>query len=210
LGGLNIRNSYIVDNKALSDKFSSGGGIFAHFNASLWVSNTIMASNEAMFRGGALRFYSTHEAKFFNASITNNKVGAKGRGAGIFVQDQSKQLRLRNSLVANNTLVNAEEENCYGNLYSDGYNAINFNRRCQYHAEVGDVTAELVQKPVYDKETGEYLPMANSLLLDAANPEGCIGPEGIPMATDVRGKSRAVDGNQDGIVRCDIGALEKQ
>lgn len=210
LGGLNIRNSYIVENKALSYQFSSGGGIFAHFNASLRVSNTIMAANEATFRGGALRFYSTHDAQLFNTSITNNKVGEKGRGAGIFVQNQSKQLRLRNSLVANNTIAGAEEENCYGNLYSDGYNAINFNRRCQYHAEVGDVTAVLVQKPVYDRETGEYLPVANNPLLDAANPEGCIGPEGIPMATDVRGKSRTVDGNQDGIVRCDIGALEKQ
>ncbi len=38
----------------------------------------------------------------------------------------------------------------------------------------------------------------------------CTDANGVPLTTDQRGLPRPVDGNNDGIVNCDIGAVELQ
>src|SRR5262249_38330985 len=43
---------------------------------------------------------------------------------------------------------------------------------------------------------------------DAPNPNGCTEHASTPLTTDERGDRRPVDGNCDGVARCDIGAFE--
>jgi hypothetical protein len=50
--------------------------------------------------------------------------------------------------------------------------------------------------------------LARSPAIDAGNPSGCRDQFGAALTTDQRGFPRFVDGNNDGAVRCDIGAFE--
>ena len=50
--------------------------------------------------------------------------------------------------------------------------------------------------------------LAGSPAIDAGDPSGCRDSQGALLATDQRGFARHVDGNNDGIARCDIGAVE--
>jgi hypothetical protein len=52
------------------------------------------------------------------------------------------------------------------------------------------------------------LAVAGSPAIDAGNPSGCRDNAGTFLPTDQRGFARPADGNNDGTVRCDIGAYE--
>ena len=52
------------------------------------------------------------------------------------------------------------------------------------------------------------LAVAGSPAIDAGNPSGCRDNAGMFLPTDQRGFARPADGNNDGTVRCDIGAYE--
>ena len=52
------------------------------------------------------------------------------------------------------------------------------------------------------------LAVAGSPAIDAGNPSGCRDNAGMLLPTDQRGFARPADGNNDGTVRCDIGAYE--
>jgi hypothetical protein len=50
--------------------------------------------------------------------------------------------------------------------------------------------------------------LAGSPAIDGGNPGGCLDHLGAPLLQDQRGLLRLVDGNQDGTVQCDVGAVE--
>jgi len=50
--------------------------------------------------------------------------------------------------------------------------------------------------------------VAGSPAIDAGDPGGCRDSQGALLTTDQRGLARHVDGNNDGTVSCDIGAVE--
>ena len=50
--------------------------------------------------------------------------------------------------------------------------------------------------------------VAGSPAIDAGDPNGCQDNSGALLQTDQRGFPRNVDGNNDGVARCDIGAIE--
>ena len=50
--------------------------------------------------------------------------------------------------------------------------------------------------------------VVGSPAIDAGNPSGCRDNAGVLLPTDQRGFLRPADGNNDGTVRCDIGAYE--
>jgi hypothetical protein len=59
------------------------------------------------------------------------------------------------------------------------------------------------------KKDGNYQLQTNSILIDRGSEKGCVGPEQIPLASDLEGNPRISDGDGDGVRRCDIGALEQ-
>jgi hypothetical protein len=48
----------------------------------------------------------------------------------------------------------------------------------------------------------------DSLAIDAGNPKGCTNESAAWLIRDQIGSPRHIDGNEDGIVACDIGAYE--
>ena len=56
--------------------------------------------------------------------------------------------------------------------------------------------------------TDTHALVAGSPAIDAGNPSGCRDNAGMLLPTDQRGFLRPDDGNNDGTVRCDIGAYE--
>ena len=53
-----------------------------------------------------------------------------------------------------------------------------------------------------------HAPLPGSPAIDAGNSLGCRDHFGVPLARDQRGFARTVDGDDNGTVRCDIGAVE--
>jgi len=214
LGTLDLRNSRIIHNSATSSRLSSGGGLFAHFNAGLTLVNSIVAHNQASSRGGGIRYYSAHDSDIYNTTIISNKVDAHGFGAGVFVQKGSALLRLQHSVIAENVKNDKPGHNCYGPLHSNGNNFLSQNRRCELTIDASDIVStekNAISSGIADiTDDGNYRLAENSVLIDAGNEKGCAGPEGIPPSSDINHKTRIADGNKDGNARCDIGALEQQ
>jgi hypothetical protein len=48
------------------------------------------------------------------------------------------------------------------------------------------------------------------LKIGATNPAGCSGRTGAPLLADERGLPRPVDGDLDGVHRCEVGAVERE
>jgi hypothetical protein len=53
-----------------------------------------------------------------------------------------------------------------------------------------------------------YALLAGSPAIDGGTPGGCLDHLGVLLLQDQRGLPRLVDGNQDGAVQCDVGAVE--
>jgi hypothetical protein len=70
---------------------------------------------------------------------------------------------------------------------------------------VADILAPLADN---GGPTATHALVAGSPAIDAGNPGGCPDNSGALLLTDQRGFVRHVDGNNDGTVRCDIGAFE--
>jgi hypothetical protein len=103
--------------------------------------------------------------------------------------------------VTNSIIATSGVSNCSGAVTSAGYN-LSSDLSCGFTA-VGDaqgVDAKLGPFTNNGGMTKTLLPLAGSPAIDAGKP-GCVG-------TDQRGKARPVDGDGNGSVACDKGAVE--
>jgi len=214
---LKILNSTINHNKAIGSSISSGGGIFAHFDAQLVLSNMTMSGNYAEARGGALRFYSKIGGEMANVTVAFNQVGRHGEGAGIFVVNHAEALTISHVLLANNLVDNQWGADCNGALNSTGFNMIAVADACHLPEFQGDILGTL-EKPLQvamaplasnGGGTLTHKLLNDSIAIDAGSIDGCAMFKGLALAQDQRGAKRIQDGNGDGVAACDIGAVEK-
>ncbi len=212
-GVLDIANSIIDGNRAIHSELSSGGGIYAHFDTHLTVTNTIISRNRASYRGGGLRFFSSAWGRLFNATIIDNRVGAHGDGGGIFVVDSTVRFEMANSLVARNYVGEHAGSDCNGKVISLGFNLLGTRNHCNWSVATGDQLGEfnrpLEARIEWDAAKNVPLLLPDSPAVDAGDPQGCTA-NGVALQTDQRGAARPVDGNNDGVARCDVGAIERQ
>jgi CSLREA domain-containing protein len=204
---LHVVDSVISGNTATD---GHGGAIFNSAIASL--SNSTVSGNSATEGGGGILTVGSAEARvvLFNVTIANNTADSDGNddgdGGGISAVPLGT-VDARNSLIGNNRDLSGAgtvHPDCSGSLFGVGYNLIEDVTGCSLDgALVGYVTGLDPDLGALQGNGGGTLTrelLSGSPAIDAGNPSGCIGPNGIDLDTDQRGFSR------NG--RCDIGAFE--
>jgi hypothetical protein len=176
-----IINSTFYRNQAVENEDGKGGlaGAIMPIGGSLLIHNCTIAHNHAGFVGGAL-------------------FGGED------------QVTLKNTIIAHNTAYNSgnswnKNQNCAGNYRDGGHNLQFPAKNSQDATDKNCTTAIDIADPLLTDliESTDFLPFLN---LSTDSPAIDAGQQ--CEATDQRGVTRPVDGNQDGKTICDIGAIE--
>lgn len=201
-----------------------GGGIFLQ-SSGIKISNSTVSNNLAVCGGGVYDW--SFEDTFFDyvtiientATITENPVTipsnspysalcpiAFGGGIVAFTPGGVRGYpNLKSSIVASNEALNHEAPDCSAHIKSRGFNFISDTTDCFIYGNLNGnlVNQPIVLRPLQDNGglTPTHALLAGSVAIDAAAPADC-------PATDQRNFARWVDGNGDGIARCDMGAYE--
>jgi Putative Ig domain len=229
-GTLTIENSTVSGNAA-----NVGGGV-DNYAGQLTIANSTISGNSANHGGGVLN--SGGRFTITNSTISGNIANSAGGGLvnsyySGFYYCLGGTLTLNRSLIAGNQAPVAPEiQNistvCAKKFGSKGAVSIvtanNFNLfGANGNAGVTDFTpgpTDIVPAPGVQLAnilgplqnnggpTETHALVAGSPAIDAGNPGGCRDNQGTLLLTEQRGFARHVDGNNDGTVRCDIGAFE--
>jgi hypothetical protein len=203
---------------------SGGGGIYNIDTTSLVLVNSTLSQNSANNNGGGIwnsglvNLYST--SVLFNLADADHDLNG-GRGGGIW---NSGSFSLRHTLVAGNTATEPQAgyDDCFGTFNAYGWNLfwVVDSLACTINtmdSTWGTLSSLAVIGPLQNNGG----PTWTHALLPSSNPIGnpidagglaaaCIDNNSIPLTTDQRGAPRSVDGDGDGVARCDIGAYEYQ
>ena len=199
-GSTTITNSAIVGNRAFGG--SGSGGIYVVGGLTIENSTIARNSSDALFGGGSITVASG-SVVINNSTIVDNETDGEtlddDRGAGI--ANLGGTVQVRNTIVARNTFFYNEgtiESDC-GGITSLGHNL--FGSGCSPLAS--DLTGDPGLDAGQDDGTpgnSHYPLLQTSQAVDAGDPVSCT-------LTDQLGHSR-IDGDRDGVVVCDIGAIE--
>jgi len=99
---LDISNCIIRNNQA-----NWGGGVFLYSGYTLNISNTLIDGNTVATGGGGIYFWNGTTSTITNCIITNNVAGGDAAyyygGGGVMIGHQVSNIRIINSVIANNT-----------------------------------------------------------------------------------------------------------
>jgi hypothetical protein len=193
-GTLNIQNSTISGNASNS----GGGGVF-NYGGRLTISNSTISGNIGNIAGGIFnqRYYNDY-CKAFNAcsdgTLTLNNTLIAGNQGSVAGE------------VASVSVVNSNNFNLFGSNGNAGVSGLTPGPT----DIVPSVSLAQILGPLQNNggPTQTHALVAGSPAIDAGNPGGCRDSQGALLASDQRGFTRHVDGNNDGLARCDIGAVE--
>ncbi len=194
-----------------------GGAVFAGANdgAEFDAVNCTFSGNKAAGGGALAGGGASGILKLSNVTIAGNTATdtvAHGFGGG----GTYGAMQPRNSIVAGNTSAGGAPD-CIGNFVSQGYTLVGNNTDCTVNSvgsgdKIGTGASPI--DPHLDSLKDNGGPTATMALLaaspagDAGDPAGCEDQNGTTIATDQRGQARTLDGNSDGVARCDLGAYE--
>ena len=210
-GGIHKHNGYLrtVNSALVGNTTSGSGGAIYSWSIVGSIINTTIANNHASNYGGL--YNSEWSFTVINSTITGNSADDQGGGVGVRMYGLAHGLRLQNSIVANN--VAATNSDCAVSSFfnvnlpkSLGNNLLGLFDECDFIDHESDIFGVPFSGTIVDENLPGrvFVPLsADSVAIDAANDDAC-------PSIDQLGTERPVDGNNDLVAQCDIGAYEYQ
>lgn len=204
-GDLTIENSTFLNNSS-----TSHGGALTSYGGTVVLRNCTLVGNSAQDKGGAIFTSGNKQLSLIHCTLTDNR--AVDQGGGVYVSSAAK-LNLLNTVVANNhsgpdTSLIRDDLRIDGFLLGQGSNiAAGLRLEAGAHNNLTSplLTMNPLLKPLgfYGGGTKTRPPSSQSPLIDLAS---ILTPE---LATDQRGFPRAQDGDRNGTILPDVGAVER-
>ena len=221
LGGGIYNTGLLVLQRALLSGNSAGmdgGGIYNYF-AGVTLENSTLSGNRASDSGGGVFHVASanpaQTLQLVSSTLADNHADSNqdgtGSGGGIYQTTFNSQVKLKNSLLADNWQ-GALANDCLGRLQSLGYNLIETQTGCVIQTPNHDLLGQdpgLGPLADHGGPTLTHAPvLRTSPLIDAGTPGGCTSADGAALTVDQTGGPRGLGGNGDGTPTCDIGAFE--
>ncbi len=216
-GDLTLSHSSILTNSASAGGGGYGGGLAVETAVAVDIINSLIYFNQAYTGGGGLFHGASARLHIYSTSVINNTT-LGGNGGGIYVDKSFGEVVVANTLIAGNrdrgvSATDPESPDCSGTLQSLGYNLVANRRNCRLTVAAGDLwdLDPRLQISSVGGGTTQFITVglsSGSPAIDGADPSGCLNHQGQPIDVDLGGNQRAVDGDLDGVTRCDIGAFE--
>jgi hypothetical protein len=198
-GTVILTNSTVARNEATN----AVGGICNV--GTLTITNSTIARNRADFGAGGIENSGT--LTLLNSTVAENFVGGEGasRGDPGGLINRGGTVELQNTIVANNSSTPEAEgpPDCAGPVTSQGHNLIGDPTGCTITLQATDLTGA----PQFGAFVDPGIPGQGRFPLLAGSPAIDTGNDNACPPTDQLEHPR-IDGNGDGAVRCDIGAVE--
>ncbi len=224
---MNIENSSISGNQA-----DLGGGIYQYWTST--IINSSIHDNQSLYAGGGI--FTVHDLFLINTTIANNSVSnpyslTTANGGGIYkeggyplyasnvtiarntadnygggIWTASGGIVLQNTIIGENVSLNRSD--CSGAINSGGYNLISNTVGCDITPGEGDLLNMPASLAFLVGWPGAMAPLPFSSAIDNGNPTGCKDHNNYLLSSDQLGTIRPLDGNNDGLAYCDIGAYE--
>lgn len=191
------------------------GGAFSFTSSNASIINSTLSGNgtgnmDRLGGSGGAVYATSSTVALHNATVANNIANT---GPAIYTEVVST-FQLANSIIADNLGSRSFPSEIYGGLSSSGHNLIKlYQSTYNGSSDTGNATDIIGQDPLLGplSDNGGVTPthalLPGSPAIDTGDPTGCkVGASLISQ--DQRSQPRTLDGDNNGAVRCDVGAYE--
>ena len=198
-GGILAGGSVTVTNGTVSSNTATQGGGIQASSGSVTVTNSTVTGNTASGGGGGIQAFGLLQLIYATVVENSAPLGANVRGDGTGLTSFGSVVALPQGGGANCTMI--------GGTTSNGYN-YDDDGSCGFGGGTGDTSdgpdPQLGPLASNGGPTRTRLPLVGSPLIDAIPEDDCDEA----VTDDQRDVDRPQDGDDDGTLACDIGAVE--